>query len=289
MNSISQRLGWKLPQITDPTLYHYCSGSTLIAVAEHSRVRACDLRKMNDYMEFEWGRSVFSDAAKLVVDQTSTDFIAQVTEHVDASRNYMLPIAACFSRKGDVLSQWRAYADDGAGFAVGFKTEALRKFPGNLFPVLYDRGRQLELMRSHLVAEFGRWSKIGKDEDKEEEINNIGTVLAADICLFKNPAFAEEEEVRLVYLLNIWEEDGANPSLKDPNAEGDLIPEHNVSYLCRNGEIVPHCDLKGTEAQPFSNIVIGPKSGSTLLDVKVLLSAFGHRDTEVVKSSASYR
>lgn len=31
----------------------------------------------------------------------------------------------CLSVKRDMLSQWRGYADDGMGFAIGFKKEAI--------------------------------------------------------------------------------------------------------------------------------------------------------------------
>ena len=31
-----------------------------------------------------------------------------------------LPLIGCFSKNGDLLSQWRAYAEDGKGFSIGF-------------------------------------------------------------------------------------------------------------------------------------------------------------------------
>jgi len=39
---------------------------------------------------------------------------------------------ACFSEKGDLLSQWRAYADDGEGVAIGFDPN------GGRFPVVNE-------------------------------------------------------------------------------------------------------------------------------------------------------
>lgn len=47
----------------------------------------------------------------------------------------------CFSGDGDLLSQWRAYADDGKGISIGFKKskikEFLREIEINLFDVKY--------------------------------------------------------------------------------------------------------------------------------------------------------
>ena len=33
----------------------------------------------------------------------------------------------CFSRNGDLLSQWRAYGDDGRGVSIGFNSKLLYK------------------------------------------------------------------------------------------------------------------------------------------------------------------
>lgn len=38
----------------------------------------------------------------------------------------------CFSSFGDILSQWRAYADDGAGFSIGFKRAELERLLNKL-------------------------------------------------------------------------------------------------------------------------------------------------------------
>lgn len=34
---------------------------------------------------------------------------------------------SCFSKKGDLLGQWRSYADDGKGICIGFKLEELKR------------------------------------------------------------------------------------------------------------------------------------------------------------------
>lgn len=39
---------------------------------------------------------------------------------------------SCFSSSGDILSQWRAYADDGAGFSIGFKRAELERLLSKL-------------------------------------------------------------------------------------------------------------------------------------------------------------
>ncbi|MCW5297735.1 DUF2971 domain-containing protein [Herbaspirillum lusitanum] len=63
----------------------------------------------------------------------------------------------CLSAEGDLLSQWRGYAQDGAGVAIGFSGEYLRsmgrqhnKGPHGGFllePVIYDSATQEESLR----------------------------------------------------------------------------------------------------------------------------------------------
>lgn len=38
----------------------------------------------------------------------------------------------CFSENGDILSQWRAYADDGKGLAIGFNVKKIEELLKNL-------------------------------------------------------------------------------------------------------------------------------------------------------------
>lgn len=39
---------------------------------------------------------------------------------------------ACFSGNGDLLSQWRGYAGDGTGIAIGFKTKYLKNWKSDV-------------------------------------------------------------------------------------------------------------------------------------------------------------
>lgn len=290
--ALKNQLSDKLPPVTASTLYHYCSGSTLNAILQNKTIRACDVDKMNDYLEFKWGLEVLKDAIKLSEDETSEEFTSSIRDHVDQSLGKFVPVIACFSTDGDVLSQWRAYADDGEGFSIGFSTDALRSFPGNIYNVVYDRGQQLQLLRDHLKSEFKRWNKC-KDNDKEDCAKYTALTIAADLCLFKNSAFAEEKEARLVYLLQSSSDDDGFDQLSDP-AEGmnDGVSECvSLSHLLKGGLIVPYCDIKSTDPDEnlINEVIIGPKNKSTERDLKRLLYHYGFDDARSLRSSASYR
>ena len=44
----------------------------------------------------------------------------------------------CFSGDGDLLSQWRAYADDGKGISIGFKKSGIKEFLKGIEVELFD-------------------------------------------------------------------------------------------------------------------------------------------------------
>lgn len=103
---------------------------------------------MNDYAE----QLGFVDKAvkhlkELSVDPEKRD-IQFLIDHMHKLR--LTPYVCCFSREGDLLSQWRAYADDGAGFSVGFTSSWLNRKHGNcpmkLLEAEYDEDRQIELL-----------------------------------------------------------------------------------------------------------------------------------------------
>ena len=57
---------------------------------------------------------------------------------------------SCYSLDPDVLSQWRAYADDGRGFAIEFSAK-LMQMPAKKLRVLYDEERQRD-GRAHITT-----------------------------------------------------------------------------------------------------------------------------------------
>ncbi len=131
-------------------LYHYCSSDTFIKIVSSATVRLSALSLSNDSMEGKWTQQVFVEACK----DTTTGRTLQV--FLEASEK--LPelyggLGLCLSEKGDRLSQWRGYADDGHGFCIGFRAQRLQwlshsmEFDGQpceLVKVEYDRAIQRE-------------------------------------------------------------------------------------------------------------------------------------------------
>ena len=103
-----------------PVLYHYCSALAFHSIVTSQRMRFSDINLMNDYLEFHWGYGRFIEAINEIKTHVSEAFYVQIDQIISRLQLHTHPLLACFSESGDVLSQWRAYASDGAGFVLVF-------------------------------------------------------------------------------------------------------------------------------------------------------------------------
>ncbi|MEE9367821.1 MAG: DUF2971 domain-containing protein, partial [Pontiella sp.] len=110
------------------------------------------LTHSNDWME---GRLVSELFAEVVREDNE---LASKAEYLQAIQNALLDyspgFAFCLSKRGDVLSQWRGYADDGNGVSIGFNPIWLNGNPKTILvppaleEVIYKREKQMEVLRS---------------------------------------------------------------------------------------------------------------------------------------------
>jgi hypothetical protein len=114
-------------------LYHYTDSGGLVGILESQTLRATDARYLNDALELEHGcrlvdhvlrekwrslprseRRGVTPAITLFLDMALTDRL------FDPYEPGRFAFVTCFCEEGNLLSQWRAYADRGAGYSIGF-------------------------------------------------------------------------------------------------------------------------------------------------------------------------
>jgi hypothetical protein len=272
-------------------LYHYCTPDTLLALCTFKTLRFSDLYAMNDFMELHWGYHTWEIAAGEVFNAVGKEFLDDIDAIIHQSGARVLPLAACLSRDGDVLSQWRAYGADGQGYAVGFDSKRLMQMPVKTLKVEYDHRTQIEEVKQFILA-----LHLVESEEatpRGPDFFNACALLASDLASFKNPAFIEEDEVRLIYLLNFQK---SNESLKlvDPGGTSFEVAKQpqEVKFRMNGSTPVPYMDISFTSdegASPIVEVVLGPKNDSLLSGVSVFLETFGHSNVKIRKSGASYR
>ena len=132
-----------LEPIPDEIFYHYCSLETLRLICESKTLRFSDINMMNDYSENIWGYRIFEKAATywlhaaLPADLRGMDkaFFDDVDKIFARTQFSQHPLLFSLSRAPDVLSQWRAYAEDGCGVAIGFSGAALSALPVSIIEI----------------------------------------------------------------------------------------------------------------------------------------------------------
>jgi hypothetical protein len=179
--------------------YHYTTVAGGHGIVRSRRVRLTDYRFLNDKRELKQGY---------------THFVAALPEHLRASferaflwhdqLNYHCVLS--LSRSPRILSQWRAYADDATGLALGFSEKFLNFAKIRLVPCQYESHESyaLSLVQKHLpLVEStykARKKYVGENEFMEwiHEQRQDFYSLVEDLIALKNPAFVEEQEVRAI-------------------------------------------------------------------------------------------
>ncbi len=274
-----------LPGFSDHNpLYHYCNADTFLAIITNNTIRISDLTKMNDYMETQWGIDLILKTATEHSELTD-DFQNVIIDSIKKAQTFTRPLAACFSRDKDVLSQWRAYADDGRGFAIGIHPTALDNINGVVGRVLYKSKDQIEFIKKKLSLLQVMYS-LSPDKPADFDESDIGIILVQAACFLKNAAFSEEGEIRIVKLFS--SEDGEDGTMiVDPaDSDSDIHAKYRISH----GRLTPFEDARlPDDKKSIVEVVLGPRNEDTAFDVRAALNSSGFLKVTVSNSSASYR
>lgn len=264
----------------DDTVYHYCSMSTFLSIIRNRSVWLTALRDSNDAQEGTWARRIF----EYLRPSPTSEYFRKASYILDsATSGGKEVLGICFSGEGDLLSQWRGYAEDGTGFSIGFDVDSLKRLSSRIQET--DRLRlELEDVEyiDHLDEEFLKDFKEFVDRQEFSEsgqytnigIDNVGLrTWVKRLSLIKNPAFREEKESRLF----------------------SLFPESNthiVNYRQAKSKISKYIEISFEEELEdiITSVKIGPKNLSEEKAVRDFIRKAGFTNVyDVSKSRASYR
>jgi hypothetical protein len=274
-------------------IYHYCPPEAFLGIVQSRTIWASAYYTQNDSMERNWGYHIFERTIDRLRDRVDERFIAITTDIIRSTFNTAMIMLSCYSLDADVLSQWRGYANDGLGFAIGF-SKALMKLPAKPLRVLYDEGIQLCELYGNLMHVHDYEKSIGfKYDDKfQRHIHGIG----ADLCAYKNPAFHEEKEIRLVHASGLLPE-GSSSKIVPLGARNPEKPEERLSepidirFRISKGLIVPYVALDYSTSgavNPIRSVILGPPNPNAERNVEIFLNTLGLVDVTVRRSRAPY-
>jgi hypothetical protein len=264
----------------------------LLGIVKSKSLWLSDSRALNDHQESIWIDKYILEFLNSELD--NKDIIDNILEVFKA--NNPIPFICCFSENGDLLSQWRAYADDGLGVSIGFDppqflipfslpmTSDEKDLTLGMYPVLYKDEEQKEVVESGLKVRISRILEV--DSDRSESIMSAALWLRQMSFVFKNVSFEEEKEWRIIHTPLILS--GGVDSDRKSHVYGGVS---ELEFRERNGFLVPYFPLSlGRSSAPaIAEVVLGPKSRLDAKTLKLMLATHGHENVEVTKSSASLR
>lgn len=260
-------------------IYHYTGPEGLIGIVEHGRIRATDARFFSDRDEQRYAWRLVADVARSLRTSARTDrarkLIARLRDGT-WTRHLVDFYVTSFSQDGDVLSQWRGYASDGAGYAIGFDhanlTLDLEGEPPlirGFIKVEYRVRRQRAAVRRYVSSALDVFNEATSDDDGHTIEDALFNALEPHLLAFKNPAFREEREWRA--FVGVF-----------PGSRG-------VTFRATARGIVPHVELSilRRKTPAIAEVVVGPRiAGEAARNaVHALLFAKGIRDGGSVRCS----
>lgn len=212
-----------------------------------------------------------------------------------------------FSQNGDHLGQWRAYGDDGKGYAIGIKPYELHhKIQGSIvlaheegglgfIKVSYDVNEQEQIILNIItsaeeIIEQEYQSMKGKERDLFPAFaaKKLSSILWQLTLFYKHPGFKDELEWRVVK--KRWGKNVMQGINDDATKD--------VKYRMRGSVKIPYLELNFTSQHdhrllPIEEIFLGPKikepSASKKLEQFLDSLGYSHNMARILYSSIPYQ
>ena len=115
---VNNKLNKEQPKLN--TIYHYTNLNNFISIIENQALYCTNTSFLNDKREYKYGVDLLLSRIDILKNNGfNSDILDMLVKHIDLifkSERYV----TCFSKNGDLLSQWRAYANNGKGISIGF-------------------------------------------------------------------------------------------------------------------------------------------------------------------------
>jgi hypothetical protein len=275
-----------------PLLYHYTSVGAAVEILAHGEMWLSSTSAMNDSLDGRWLKKLVQDreAARQATSPRSADeaVALDVMQHVVFESGAPQAYISCFSEKPDLLSQWRGYAADGRGVAIGFdlNVDGLDLRLGPPFTTAAPKG-QCALTSVDYVDQadlsdlFDRLDEVLAAGQKGGDFFPMQLELTARRWTAKNPAFAEEHEWRIVNLPMQFTGDigGGHTSISEVGQR---------QFRVRGERLVSYYRFPFPEGA-VREIVLGPQNEVDPIELRLFLHQHDLDHVPCRRSNATYR
>lgn len=286
-------------------LYHYCSISSFFSIIRNKSLWMCNGLNMNDKYDSRYLELVAYEWLEVIEKQTNDiekkkfcNMCSEILLNYHIERP--VPYITSFSDNGDLLSQWRAYANQGTGVCIGFETMKLFEYavdnPSHfLFPfspinkddiilinVEYSKERIENTIEKLFEMFFNIYLESEKNITKLEEIAILfcGSIYK-DSVLYKHSGFHEECEWRFI----------SHRMSHFSNTQVVEKTDTDIEFECINGNIKSHFTLdlqKNWDDGLIRNIILGPRFNGNEFDLRFFLAQNFPYEIDIKKSMIPY-
>jgi len=237
-------------------VYHYTSLEALHKILTSRCFHFTHCAFMNDYSEFEFGINSFQEKMREYI-QDSEDQIA--IDKLDLIKNVKRSgkvFIGSFTSLRDSISQWRLYASNATGVAIGLNVAQLDDFCNKnelLFgSIVYSN--DFDKLFAQFVKTIMPLASHVMDNQTTSKIRSFNTIIFGYLltmtCFMKHIGFKEEYEIRVVA--------GSGTKVKNKLHKGLYIPYCEI-------------DFDGSLLELIDEIWIGPASNQELAKRSVQL------------------
>lgn len=273
-------------------LYYYCPLDAFVSIIKNKQLWLSCVEDTNDKLELDYASHLVRQFAKKIgkenpeLQQKCNDLIAAYKK----DDWYDSPYIACFSGKGHNLSQWRLYADDAKGMAIGFSGDKLQeKLEINIgeYESILKAG-----YRGYKVKYANKKYKDQLYENIKDKLTKKGMIcmdnldrrlLTEELCL-KDEVFKFEDEYRILYYPKLSKRDESGTALE---ISKDMLSTKKIDFRIRDGKLVSYFKMPIDGC--IESVRLGPKCDCSKSVIQKFLTACGFADVLVKKDSAPYR
>lgn len=234
-----------MPDKDKGLLFHYTSQVGLLGILKDQEIWATNINFLNDCKEFkhalELTKGIIIETPDLnpLVKDNLLDIFDTIKEIISPDACIYV---TSFSERGDLLSQWRGYCNEGCGYSIGLDQSVLQQIATendvNLFKCIYDLEEQIKELKIYfdwaLTSCSTNVSNISIS-DINKIIGNLLEMLFITSPKFKDKSFSEEKEWRLVSKTVDFTDD----RVEFRQGKSTLIPYIKIPLVPANTDNVP--------------------------------------------------
>lgn len=309
-------------QMEKEVLYHYSGNIKCFSILSNKNIRLSDIRKSNDTAElqifypaiiyaiedeykkdpfdFKYERHTNSEAVSVL--------LKSIKETIETAfdEGKLTSFVLCLSEEGDLLSQWRGYADNGKGCSIGFDKEELQKFCDSskevfkLEKIQYLTKEKTDALireKAKTLKERLLYHYNNYKEHFPKQPVRIFSGLLFDIIdeigktiIYKSVGFSEEKEWRLY--TNDWlSKSFAGYRVGKLRGEVANYLENKILYHITEDDMVPFTlfEFDNEPSKYIDRIILGPANKIALKDMKNFLKENNYTNTQIIASRITYK